>query len=259
MLLLLPPSEGKTPAPDDALPCDLAELSSPELTGDRLAVRKALIRASARRNAATVLGVSPGLSDEVRRNVDLDTAPAARADRVYSGVLYAAAGLAHLDPQATARAAHEVRIISALWGAVSPTDRIPAYRLAMGVNLPGIGPLAAHWRPRLAAVLGPLAAQDVIVDCRSAPYVAAWRPPAGSAWVTVRVLRDIDGRRTVVSHHAKHTRGLLVRHLLTCPADLTTTESIAEAAWNVVGTEVLDAALRPATGRGPAVLELVVT
>ena len=35
---------------------------------------------------------------------------------------------------------------SALFGAVRPTDRIPAYRLSMKVNLPPLGPLAGLWR-----------------------------------------------------------------------------------------------------------------
>ena len=46
--------------------------------------------------------------------------------------------------------------MSALYGAVRPTDRIAAYRLAMGTTLPDVGALAATWRPALDQVLPPL-------------------------------------------------------------------------------------------------------
>ena len=74
------------------------------------------------------------------------------------------------------RAAEQVRTVSALWGLVSPEDRIPAYRLSMGTDLPGIGPLASAWRSAVEAELASLA-PGLVVDCRSAAYLAAGRPP----------------------------------------------------------------------------------
>ena len=48
---------------------------------------------------------------------------------------------------------------------------------------------------------------------------AGGRPvgPAARRYVAVRVFAEVDGRRTVVSHLAKHTRGLVARWL--CEAD----------------------------------------
>lgn len=252
MLLLLPPSEGKTSPPDDAPPLDLAALSSPVLTSHRRTVLRTLVRASGRRDAVATLGVAPGLADEVRRNTGVRTAPAAPAAHVYTGVLYAAAGLADLDDAAADRAARDVRVVSALWGAVSPADRIPAYRLSMGTNLPGVGPLATSWRPHLAIALDDRVVGDVVVDCRSAPYAAAWRPPLGAEHVGVRVLREVDGRRTVVSHHAKHTRGILVRHLLTRRDEVRSADDVHAAACELVGTSLVDATLTWAGGTGRA-------
>ena len=137
-----------------------------------------------------------------------------------------------------------MRVVSGLWGVVGPDDRIPAYRLSMGVDLPGVGPLARAWRPHLAAELDPHVAGRLVVDCRSATYAAAWTPPASASWVPVRVLREVDGRRTVVSHHAKHTRGVLVRHLLTRPApSRRRRRSCWPAARELVGGPLLDAEL----------------
>ena len=234
MLVLLPPSEGKTPAPSGHPALDLTSLSAPQLTARRREVLDSLIKVSSRPDAFDVLGVSAGLGDDVARNVTLDTAPATQARHVYTGVLFAAAGLAKLDGLALDRAARHVRVVSALWGLVSPVDVIPAYRLAMDRSLPAVGPLAKAWRAPLARVLDPIASQQMIVDCRSTTYQAAWRPGAGaSAWVTVRVVRD--GR--VVSHAAKHTRGVLTGHLLTREtAPPHTPEELLEAARELVST-----------------------
>ena len=259
VLLLLPPSEGKT-APSAGLPVDLRELSGGSLTRQRRAVLTALLRASRSSDALAVLKVGPSLVDEVRRNRHLRTAPAAPAGQVYTGVLYEAAGLDTLAPEAADRADAWVRTVSALWGLVTPSDRIPAYRLSMGAALPDVGPLARAWRGPLARVLDPVAAERLVVDCRSVPYAAAWPGSAkGPGHIAVTVLRQLDGRRSVVSHSAKHTRGVLTRHLLVRdgPEPLRPCE-LLDAAGEMVGGALLDAALRE-VAPGRHVLELVVS
>ncbi|WP_127127435.1 YaaA family protein [Georgenia sp. SYP-B2076] len=214
MLVLLPPSEGKTP-PGRGAPVDLAQLSASALTGARDRVISAVADVSARPDAPSLLGVGAAVADDVRRNLVLRTAPAAPAAEVYTGVLFAAARLTHLTGAAARRTTESVRIFSGLWGVLTPRDRVPAYRLSMGVDLPGTGRLSSFWRSHLAAALDERAAGDVVVDCRSATYAAAWRPPAGAEHVVVQVVREQDGRRQVVSHNAKRARGLLTHHLLT--------------------------------------------
>ncbi|UNX53461.1 peroxide stress protein YaaA [Georgenia sp. TF02-10] len=230
MLVLLPPSEAKTP-PRSGPPVDLSTLSAPSLAGPRERLLDAVAGLAARPDAGEVLGVGPGAAADVARNAALRTAPAAPAARLYTGVLYAAAGLPGLTGAARARAARVVRIFSGLWGVLTPADRIPAYRLAMGVDLPGVGRLASYWRHHLPAVLAEQAAGRVVVDCRSAAYAAAWRPPASATHLLVQVVRERDGHRRVVSHHAKHARGLLTHHLLTRPGRLPrSAEEVASAA-----------------------------
>lgn len=55
-----------------------------------------------------------------------------------------------------------------------------------------------------------------MVDLRSSTYASFWRPSPDLARkvVTVRVLHEVAGRRTVVSHLNKATKGRLVRALL---------------------------------------------
>ena len=143
------------------------------------------------------LGAPKGAADQVAANVGLWGAPTLPARALYAGVLYDALGFESLSAGARRRAARRLVVISALFGALRPADKVPAYRLSMDVRLPGVGGLAAHWRPELDAVLPATAGRGVIVDLRSSTYVAAWRPNGALAerTVSVHVVRDDAGRR----------------------------------------------------------------
>ncbi|MGG5171477.1 YaaA family protein [Pseudarthrobacter sp. J1738] len=213
MLILLPPSEGKTP-PVSGEPVQWDELGFPDLNPDRAHVLDALGTVSAHEDALALLGVGASLVSDVDRNTRLHREPAAPAHQIYSGVLYDALGYARMTPVQKRRADETVLVISALWGALRFTDAVPAYRLSMGTALPGLGRMSSFWKPRLSAVLQDLPGAGLMVDCRSSSYTAAWpAPPART--VVVNVFTEAAGKRTVVSHSAKHTRGELARHLLT--------------------------------------------
>lgn len=212
MLILLPPSEAKARVPARRRPVEPGALSFPELSTARVEVAEALVAASARADALDVLGVGASVADDVRANLDLWSAPAAPVAQIYRGVLYDALDLNGMTPRARRRAVASILITSALWGALRLTDRIPAYRLSMSVDLPGVGPLAAYWRPRLQGLSAGATQRTVTVDCRSAPYRAAW-PTDPARTVLITVLSP-DSRASV-SHMAKHTRGLVARHLCT--------------------------------------------
>ena len=231
MLILLPPSEGKTAAAEGGPPLDLASLSFPVLTPARERVLSTLIRVSGQRNALSVLGVAPGLAPQVERNTHLREAPAQPAERVYTGVLYEALGLTTLPPAARARAAQSVVIVSALFGALRPSDPIPAYRLSMDVELARIGPLARLWRSVLDPAMTGAAGSGPIIDCRSSTYAAAWKPARDTAQrlLPIRVLQDAGGTRTVVSHMAKKTRGEVARTLLLSRSPIEHPEDVVTA------------------------------
>ncbi|MDH2428248.1 peroxide stress protein YaaA [Sphaerisporangium sp. TRM90804] len=226
MPILLPPSEGKA-VRGDGPPLDLGGLSFPALTSAREKALDALVTlAEGPGDAAlAVLGLSPGLAGALAANRALRTAPTLAAARLYTGVLYDNLGLQTLGAAARARADRSVIVFSGLWGALRLRDRVPPYRLSMGVTLPPLGGLAAHWRPCLAEVLGP--EDGLVVDLRSSTYAQAWRP--GSRAVTVRVLRQTaDGSRSVVSHMAKATRGAVARSLLEAGAEPATPRDLAD-------------------------------
>lgn len=222
VLILLPPSEGKTQRRRGRA-LDLGTLSFPQLTGLRTRVIAGAGEISARPDAHRLLGVSPRLVEEVARNTRLHVAATAAAGEVYSGVLYDALGIASLDPASKRRANRRIVILSALFGALRPTDRIPAYRLHPCVELPGIGGLTDVWRPVLAPVLEQEArTRRVIVDCRSSTYASIWNPRGELS--ERRVLVTVPG----ASHLAKHTRGLVARHLVQSAAKPRYPEDLAE-------------------------------
>lgn len=212
MLILLPPSEGKT-APSDGEPVELSQLALPGLSKTRERLLDVLSRLTFPR-ALKYLDVGPGLEAEARRNLTLRDAPAAPAHEVYTGVLYEHLGLG------TFADTDRVLIASALWGFVRPSDRIPAYRLSMGATLPRIPSLPALWRDPLRKALPD---EGLIVDMRSGAYTAAWKPKAA----TLVGVRAFENGKTI-SHMVKATRGDVARVLL-AGEPVETPEDVASA------------------------------
>lgn len=217
MLILLPASEGKAERGSGA---PYGPLSFPALDRSRERVINALLKVSRRRDALDVLGLTPGLAGELDKNLAVRTAPALPAGELYTGVLYDNLGLATLPDEAGKRAEESVLVFSGLWGVLRVTDRVPPYRLSMGVKLPPLGGLAAFWRPAVSKELDQL--PGLVVDMRSSAFAGAWRP--GARAVGVRVLRG--GK--VVSHMAKATRGVIARTLLEAGVDPGTPHELAE-------------------------------
>jgi uncharacterized protein len=229
MLILLPPSEGKT-APTKGPPVKLDRLVYADaLTPSRQKLLGALAALAdlPLGRAVSMLGVSPGQAAEVAVDAELSSAPAGPAASVYTGVLYDRLRL----PDLPKRAQNRVLIASALWGVLRPGDPIPYYRLSAKAKLDGIGGLAAFWRPALAEVL-PDKPGSLVVDMRSGAYSAAWKPRRAEL-VAVRAFSEMKGKRKPVSHMAKAVRGEVARALLEAkkaPESAEAAAAIAEAA-----------------------------
>ena len=154
VLVLLPPSEGKT-APARGRPLDLDRLSFPALGPPRREVLDALVTVAGgdRARALTVLGLSDRQGAEVERDADLPQAPTAAAGTVYTGVLYDALGLPGLGEPARRRAGRWLvdRLGPVRPGAPRrPDPGLPAVRrhLAPGSGVAGRALAAAGRRRR---------------------------------------------------------------------------------------------------------------
>jgi len=191
LLVLLPPSEGKT-APRRGKPVDLSTLAYADELGE------------------TRSRVLAALDD----GEELLRAPSAAAAKVYTGVLYQRLALGELPAAARRR----VLIFSGLWGVVRPGDRIPAYKLPIDTER------AQLWRPVLRETL-PNA--GLMVDLRSGPYASVWAPRDAQV-VSVRGFTESGGERKVISHMVKATRGDVARLVLTAPKRPKRPEDVAE-------------------------------
>ena len=223
VLILLPPSEGKA-APSAGRPLAWRSLAYPELTS----IRKQVIGA-----------VDPHLA----------TAHAAPAIEVYSGVLYAALDAAALTTAQRARLDEQVLIASALFGLLRPGDRIPSYSRPAAGKVRGLGSLTMLWRDQITDILA--TASRPILDLRSGAYQAFGAAPHDYCAVG-RVLLERNGKRSVVSHHNKATKGRAVRALVSSRTRHRSIDDIATTLESAGMTcELHD------TRRGPATLDIV--
>lgn len=229
MLIIVPSSESKRPAPASGAPVSIRDLSFPALLPTRRRIAEALIETSADLDAFERLRVSPSLAAEVVRNVRLFELPAIPVLDLYTGPVHDGLDASRLSAAATERAGACIVVVSALWGALRPMDRIPPYRLYLHSWLIGIDRLDATWRKVLPDVLADAAGgAGVIVDIRSPAYQASGLPAGlGDRTVTLRVDHGPRGQR-IGEVTAKRARGAASRHLLESGADPGDPDALAD-------------------------------
>ncbi|MFJ1763801.1 peroxide stress protein YaaA [Amycolatopsis sp. NPDC088138] len=225
MLVLLPPSETKADGGRGA-PLDHAALSFPELNPTRAKIADALVELAGDVQASiAVLGITERQAGEVTRNAQLWTSPTMPALRRYTGVLYDALDVKSFTKAGLEKAHRRLAVTSSLFGVVSATDPIPAYRLSGGNSLPALGTVRGMWKPALEPVLQNI--EGLVVDLRSGTYsaFAGLRPDA----VTVRVVTEnARGERVTVSHFNKAYKGRLAHVLAVTRAEPSTVDQLAK-------------------------------
>lgn len=170
------------------------------------------------------------------------------------------------QPQGGQRQLEELTLVfSALFGPVRLTDLITPHRLSGSVKLPGQGTVASIWSKPLKELLTQQLSGHVVVDLRSAEYGAMYRPVRGGECLTLNIavakVNPATGKRSVVSHWAKHTRGLLAGALLEAVAagQLAANEGDVDEILQVAaGLEgVKEVEITPLDARGQAKVTLV--
>ncbi len=119
-------------------------------------------------------------------------------------------------------AQEHVVILSGLYGALRPLDRLQPYRLEMGTALktPRGKDLYAFWGDAVANHLNERLAGErapLVVNLASQEYARAALRPALRSRVVDCVFEELnpDGRPQVISFFAKKARGLMLRHAIT--------------------------------------------
>lgn len=221
MLIILPPSETKLPPPEGGSPLEVNRLSFASLTPMRERVMDALVATSQRPDALRRLLVRPSLAGEVARNEYLRDLPTRPAVETYAGPLYEGLDPGSWSSYAEKRAARQVVIVSALWGALRPLDRIPPYRLNVCARLVGMDRLEPAWRTLVPPILTDAAAhRGPVLDLRSRGYQAVGRPTGlDDQTVTLRIRPSPGGPAHIGDVIAKRVRGQAAGHLLALEAD----------------------------------------
>lgn len=170
------------------------------------------------------------------------------------------------QPQGGQRQLEELTLVfSALFGPVRLTDRITPHRLSGSVKLPGQGSVASIWSKALKELLTQQLSGHVVVDLRSSEYGAMYRPTRGSDCLLLNIgvakVNPATGKRSVVSHWAKHTRGLLAGALLeaVAGAQLSGSEGDVDEILQVAAAleGVKEVEITPLDARGQAKVTLV--
>lgn len=299
MRILLPPSAGKT-TKESTNHLQLEKLWQAEhLTQTRRQLIDDVQNTALLADAAQIFKLGPKNAHEISQNLEVYDAPALAAWQLYDGVLYEAAKFAQIfsygacaqdgqgqgqgnQPQGSGqgqggqsqadqsqglqRQLEELTLVfSALFGPVRLTDLITPHRLSGSVKLPGQGTVASIWSKALKELLTQQLSGHVVVDLRSAEYGAMYRPTRGSDCLLLNIgvakVNPATGKRSVVSHWAKHTRGLLAGALLRAVAggQLAASDGDVDEILQVAaGLEgVKEVEITPLDARGQAKVTLV--
>ena len=299
MRILLPPSAGKS-TKETTNHLQLEKLWQAEhLTQTRRQLIDDVQNTALLADAAQIFKLGPKNAHEISQNLEIYDAPALAAWQLYDGVLYQAAKFAQIfsygacaqdgqgqgqgnQPQGSGqgqggqsqadqsqglqRQLEELTLVfSALFGPVRLTDLITPHRLSCSVKLPGQGSVASIWSKALKELLTQQLSGHVVVDLRSAEYGAMYRPTRGSDCLLLNIgvakVNPATGKRSVVSHWAKHTRGLLAGALLRAVAggQLAASDGDVDEILQVAaGLEgVKEVEITPLDARGQAKVTLV--
>lgn len=225
MRIILPPSETKQ-LTDSGHVFSHEHVSFRELLDTRqlLMERVAQMCAGDESVALKNLKISEKMRGELKHNTNLFSSPTCPAIDRYTGVLFAALDYPSLSDEHKRLASQRVVISSALFGFLAPQDFIPYYRFSAGSKLSYGLTLKKIWSA--APVVEQIAAEPLIIDARSGAYAGLIALP-GAYSVRVEQLQA-DGSRKVVSHFAKHYRGVLARLLCQSSEEFSNIEQVAD-------------------------------
>jgi cytoplasmic iron level regulating protein YaaA (DUF328/UPF0246 family) len=129
-----------------------------------------------------------------------------KAILMYDGVAYEALDYLNLDEVASRYIDENLLIFSNLYGVLKAGDYVQFYKLKQGKKISQIDS-AKYYKPRLDKILDEFLEGEDILDLRAGYYDKFYS--IKSPYITMKFLKNSK----VVSHFAKHYRGLILRDL----------------------------------------------
>ena len=225
MLFLISPA--KTLDYDTPVPAAVAKKASEPLFVPQAAELIGVLRRQSPRQVAALMELSDKLATLNTERyaawqpvaTPANSRPAVLA---FNGDVYDGLQAQTLKTADLAWAQEHVVILSGLYGALRPLDRLQPYRLEMGTGLKTARgkDLYAFWGDTVAEHLNQRLADErtpLVVNLASQEYARAALRPALKARVVDCVFEELnpDGRPQVISFFAKKARGLMLRHAIT--------------------------------------------
>lgn len=173
------------------------------------------------------------------QNPSLLSQPTMPAIDRYIGTLYSAIhgrGLKgtptagnQLSDRERARAADSVLIQSAMYGLVSASDEIAAYKLSPSKNVNGLN-LKRHWSRAHESIWSAIG-EELIIDLRSKAYAElAPLPQTSNSYYVDVFYQAPDGSLAQMNHFNKKAKGQLVRAALTADSTPKTIDELIDCA-----------------------------
>lgn len=146
-----------------------------------------------------------------------DVRNAKQAMFAFAGDTYTGLSAGDFDADDLAYAQNHLRILSGLYGALRPLDRIQPYRLEMGSRLANdAGPtLYVYWGDRIGKALDVVSAGAPIINLASNEYFKATNAKnMCSPIVDVAFKEEREGALKMIGFYAKKARGSMARFII---------------------------------------------
>jgi uncharacterized protein len=213
-LLLVPPSEGKTPGGSRSAPNGLFDDA---LADDRRRVIATLAttleEAPLRRREIILNAKGPLMERAMIATQELaeGSARLRPAWKRYSGVVWT-----HLDPASLLPASRKRLLIpSSVYGLTTGEDRIADFRLKMNVGVGSLGTMASYWKSRLTPIIASHVRTAPLVSLLPREHeMAIDLDELSKSRKVVRIVFSDDEGSATVGHDAKAVKGVLARALL---------------------------------------------
>lgn len=159
---------------------------------------------------ASIMKLKGPLLDETYltlRNLKLQPKELTHSIELYTGVVYESFNIEEYTIDELNYLNQNIRIISALYGVLSPMDGIQNYRLDFTMKLKHIN-LNQFWKE---IIIKEFKKDDLILDCASQEF-SHFLKPLKEKVHRVEFIDIVDGQEKIISYNAKKLRGLIANY-----------------------------------------------